>query len=242
MALAGRASEAAEIRVFSANGVKTIMGDLVPRFENTTGHSLVVVFGEAGEVRHRILQGDGVNLAVLPTATLGELAKQRKITVDSIVDVARTDVGMAVRSGAAKPDTSSADAFKRSLLETSTIVITDPASGGVSGVHFASVLQRLGIADEMRLKLRLTRGVFNAQLVADGDAELAVQLAHEIHAVAGVDFVALPAGFQRSIVFSAGIAAGARERATAREFIEFLVGPIATPMITARGMAPAAVK
>jgi len=240
MALAGRGAAAAEIKVFSANGVKTIIGDLVPRFENTTGHNLTVVFGEAGEVRHRILGDDSFDLAVLPTATLGELAKQRKITADSIVDVARTDVGMAVRTGAAKPDTRSADAFKRSLLETSSIVITDPASGGVSGVHFASVLQRLGIAKEIQPKLRLTRGVFNAELVANGDAELAVQLAHEIRAVAGAEFVALPAGFQRSIVFSAGIAAGAHERPAAREFIEFLVGPSATPMITARGMEPAA--
>ena len=190
--------------MFSANGVKTIMGDLAPRFESTTGHKLIVSFGEAGELRHRILEGEAFDLAFLPSAVLGDLAAQGKIARDTMVDTARTEVGMGVRAGAAKPDTSSAEAFKRSLLAAASIVITDPASGGVSGVHFASVLQRLGIADEIKPKLRLTRGVFNAELVARGEAELAVQLAHEIRAVAGVEFVPLPPEFQRSIVFSAG--------------------------------------
>lgn len=236
MALAGRAAETAEIRVFGANGVKTIMGKLGPWFEDATGHQLIVSFGEAGELRHRILDGEGFDLAFLPSATLGDLATQGKILADSMVDVARTAVGLAVRAGAAKPDTSSAAGFKRSLLAISSVVITDPASGGVSGVHFAGVLQRLGIANEIKPRLRLTRGVFNAELVARGEAALAVQLAHEIRAVAGAEFVPLPAEFQRSIVFSVGMATGAGERGRAKELIAFLSGPAAAAMIAASGM------
>src|SRR5207237_7906123 len=103
---------------------------------------------------------------------------------------------------------SSAEAFKRSLLAAATIVITDPASGGVSGVHFASVLKRLGIADALEPRLRLTQDVLNAEVVARGEAEMAVQLSHEIRSVAGVDFVPLPLEFQRSVVFAAGIGGG----------------------------------
>ena len=158
------------------------------------------------------------------------------------VDVARTDVGMAVRAGAAKPDTSSAGAFRKSLLAARTIVITDPASGGVSGVHFASVLQQLGIADDVKAKLKLTRGVLNAELIARGEADLAVQLAHEIRAVSGVEFVALPAEFRCGIVFSVGLGAAAGDAGAARALSGFLSGPAGAAAVRARGMEPAAAK
>src|SRR5712671_3708377 len=132
MALAGRAVEAAEIQVFSANGVKAVMADLVPRFESITGHKLIVTYGEAGELRRRILEVGGFDLAFLPAQTLRDMATLGKIAASSMVDIASSDVGMAVRTGGDKPDTSSAGAFKRSLLAAGTIVITDPASGGVS--------------------------------------------------------------------------------------------------------------
>jgi len=242
MALAGRAADAAEIQVFSANGVKAVMADLVPRFESTTGHKLTVTYGEAGELRRRILEVGGFDLAFLPAQTLRDMATLGKVVAGSMVDIASSDVAMAVRAGAEKPDTSSPDAFKRWLLGAATIAITDPASGGVSGVHFASVLQRLGITDRIESKLRLTRGELNAELVARGEAEMAVQLAHEIRAVQGVEFVPLPAEFQRSIVFAAGLAAAPKERAAAKELLAFLSGPVAAPMIAARGMEPAAGK
>jgi len=153
--------------------VKTIVGDLVPQFETATGHKVTVSFGEAGELRHRILEGgEAFDLAFLPSAVLGDLATRGKIARDTMVDSARTEVGMGVRAGATKPDTSSTEAFKRSLLAMRSIVITDPATGGVSGVHYASVLQRLGIADEIKPKLRLTRGVLNAEFVGRGEADL----------------------------------------------------------------------
>ena len=230
--------EAAEIRVFSANGVKAIMADVVPRFESMTGHKLIVTRGEAGVLRRRILEGDGFDVAFLPAQALRDLATLNKVAANSMVDIAHTDVGMAVRAGATKPDTSSAEAFKRSLLAAATIVITDPASGGVSGVHFVSVLKRLGIADALEPRLRLTQDVLNAEVVARGEAEMAVQLSHEIRSVAGVDFVPLPLEFQRSVVFAAGIAAvaPAEVQAAAKELIAFLSGPVAAPMIVAHGM------
>jgi molybdate transport system substrate-binding protein len=242
MSSPGRAAQAVEIKVLSANGVKTIVGDLIPRFESTSGAKVTVSFGEAGELRRRILEGDAFDVAFLPAGVLQDLAKQGKIAADTMVDVARTAVGMGVRVGAAKPDTSSTEGFKRSLLAMRSIVITDPATGGVTGVHFASVLQHLGIADEVTPKLKLTRGVLNAEIVARGEADLAIQLAHEIRAVAGVEFVPLPPQFQRSIVFSLGLAVRNGEPQAAKELIAFLSGPAAAPTITAKGMEPAASK
>jgi molybdate transport system substrate-binding protein len=224
------------IRVFSANGVKTIMNDLAPRFAEAAGHQLDVSFGEAGEVRSRILDGDPFDLALLPVATLADLAGLGKIEGGSIVEIARTEVGMAVRTGAALPNISSAETFRRWLLGMSSIVITDPESGGVSGVHFAGVLRTLGIADVLAPRLILTRGALNAALVARGEADLAVQLAHEIYAVAGVEFVPMPREFTRTITFAAGVPAAARE------LIGFLSGSEAAAIIAARFMQPAAGK
>ena len=227
------------LRVFSANGVKTVMGDLAPRFAEATGCRLAVSFGEAGEVRELILAGEAFELALLPATTLADLVRTRQDRVaTSIVAIAVTEVGMAVRTGVARPNIGSADTFRDWLLGMRSIVITDPESGGVSGVHFAEVLRRLGIADKLAPGLRLTRGVLNAALVARDEADLAVQLAHEIHAVAGVDFVPMPPEFARTITFSAGIRPAASE--AARELIGFLSGQEAAPIIAAAGMQPAA--
>jgi molybdate transport system substrate-binding protein len=242
-ALAGSSAQAEDIRVFSANGVKLIMADLVPRFESATGNKLIVTRAGPGELRRRILDGAGFDVAFLPAETLRDLATLGKVAPGSMVDIARSDIGMAVREGAEKPDTSSADAFKRSLLAAATIAITDPASGGVTSVHFVNVLKRLGIADEMESKLRLTKDVSNSELVARGEAEMAVELAHEIRSVAGVEFVPFPPEFQRGIVFAAGIAAGtaasAEAQTAAKGLIAFLSGPAAAPMIAAAGLETA---
>lgn len=226
------------IRVFSANGVKAVMGDLAPRFSEATGIRPAVRFGEAGEVREWILSGEAFDLALLPAAPLAELAELGKLDGGSIVAIARTEVAMAVRTRAAKPDVRSAEAFRDWLLGVSSIVITDPGSGGVSGVHFAGVLRQLGIADALASRLTLTRGALNAALVARGDADLAVQLAHEIYAVAGVEFVPMPRDFTRTITFSAGVPAAAD--GAARGLIGFLSGPEAAAIIAARGMRPVA--
>ena len=101
------------LRVFSANGVKTVMGDLAPRFSEATGCRLAVSFGEAGEVRERIVAGEAFDLAMLPATTLAELARLGWIDPGSIVAIARTEVGMAMRTGAAKPDIGSADGVPR---------------------------------------------------------------------------------------------------------------------------------
>jgi molybdate transport system substrate-binding protein len=226
------------IRVFSANGVKAVVGDLAPRFAEATSIRPAVRFGEAGEVREWILSGEAFELAFLPAATLAELAQLGRIDPRSVVEIARTDVGMGVRAGAAKPDTGSTEGFRRSLIAAHGIVITDPDSGGVSGVHFAGVLRHLGIVDALAPRLILTRGALNAALVARGEADLAVQLAHEIHAVTGVEFVAMPREFARTITFSAGVPAAASR--AARELIGFLSGPEAAAIISAGFMQPAA--
>jgi molybdate transport system substrate-binding protein len=226
------------VRVFSANGVKAVLGDLAPRFAEATGIRSVVQFGEAGELRERIIAGEAFELALLPAATLAELGRLGRIDPGSVVEIARTEIGIGVPAGAAKPDTASAEGFRRSLLAAREIVITDPDSGGVSGVHIAEVIRKLGIADAVAPKLILTRGALNATWVARGEADLALQLAHEIHAVIGVDFVPMPPEFARTITFSAALPLAASRAAT--ELLGFLSGQEAAVIIAAGGMQAAA--
>ena len=180
------------------------------------------------------------DVAILPRPATDELVEQGKLASGSPVDVVRAAFGFGVRSGGSTLDTNSPDAFKRSLLAAKAVVYTDPATGGVSGVCFARLLERLGIAGEIKPRSKLTAGVLNAQFVADGEADIAFQMKHEILAVAGVAFVALPPEHQSgaAVVFTASLGAGASRSGAAEEFIRFLAGPVAAPLIKAKGMEP----
>jgi molybdate transport system substrate-binding protein len=234
------AAKPAEITVLSVNGVKLVLGYIAGAFERATGHKVTVSLDEAGVLRKRIESGEAFDVAILPRTATDALVKEGRLASGSPVDVVRAAFGFGVRSGASKLDTSSPDAFKRSLLAAKAIVYTDPATGGVSGVFFARVLDHLGIANEVRPRSKLTAGVLNAQCVASGEADIAFQMKHEILAVPGVAFVALPPEHQSAaaVVFTASLSVGARESGAAKEFIRFLSGPAAAPLIKAKGMEP----
>jgi molybdate transport system substrate-binding protein len=242
-----QATHAAEIKIISANGLRAVLADIAPAFQAAAGHTLAITITETGEIKQRILSGARYDVIALPQATADELAKLSHIAAGSMIPVIRVNFGMAVRSGAAKPDVSSAEAFKRSLLAANSILITDPATGGISGVHFMSVLERLGIVEQMKGKLVPNRGGgYHAERVAKGEADLAVQAEHEIRCVPGVEFVPYPAEFQRTVVFTAGRGATAKEAAGSREaadapasfLIQFLRGPEAVQAIKARCLQP----
>ena len=120
---------------------------------------------------------------------MDDLQKQDKLAPNSLVNVVGTPISVVARAGATKPDISSVDAFKRALLATRSIVYADPAKGGVSGVYFANVLGRLGIADQMKNKTILVPGAQGAEVVAKGEAELGVAQASEIVPVAGAHLI-----------------------------------------------------
>ena len=165
--------------MISANGPRAVLADITGKFESATGHKLAITVIETGEIRHRILSGALYDVIILPSGTADELAKLGKIVAGTMMPIIRTSFGMAVRTGEPKPDVSSADAFKRSLLAAKSILITDPSTGGISGVHFMSVLDRLGITDEMKPKLVLNRGSgYHAERIARREADLAVQAEH----------------------------------------------------------------
>jgi molybdate transport system substrate-binding protein len=160
---------------------------------------------------------------IVASASLDELIRDGRVVAGSKVDLARSDIGMVVRAGAPKPDISTVDAFKRTLLQAKSIAY----SPSVSGVYLTTeVVQRLGIADQVQPKSRRIEGERIAAVVARGEAEIGFQQISELLPVPGVDFVGpLPAELQRTTVFSAGVATKSENPAAARALIQFLASP-----------------
>ena len=213
----GVAFASGEVNVLCANGMRDTMRGLHQQLESATGQKVTMTFDEAGNLRRRLQANPAGDVIILPRIVLDQVSADGKIAPGTTVDLARTEIGVGLRTGGPKPDVSSADGLKRALLAASVIVITDPASGGVTGVHMADVFQRLGIADQIKPKLKLNTGGYNAEFVAKGEADMAFQLANEVRAVPGIEFIPLPTPFQRVFVFSAALGAAASESAAPRQ-------------------------
>ena len=234
---------AAEIKVLSAVAMRPALDELAPQFERATGHKLTISYAVAGELRKRIEGGEFGDMTILPRPWFEPLLTQGKITAGSQMILARSTVGVSVRAGAPKPDISSVEAVRRSLLAAKSIVYGDPAKGGASGVHFVRVLEKLGIVEEMKPKTILVPGAGAAEVVARGEAEIAVSQTIDLIRVAGADYVGpLPPELQNTtdFVFSAGVLASAKEPDAAKALIKFLSGPDAARVIKSKGMEPGA--
>jgi molybdate transport system substrate-binding protein len=186
----------------------------------------------------RLERGEGADVLIMVGYALGDLVKQGKVIADSRIDLTRSPIGIAVKSGAPKPDISSAEAVKRALLAAKSIAYSDSASGVyVSTEMFA----KLGIADEMKDKARKIPATPVGEIVARGDAEIGFQQIAELLPVPGVDIVGpLPADLQNITVFSAGIATVSKEPEAGKALIKFLASPAARDTIVKSGMEPIA--
>jgi len=239
----GIKAEAAELKVLSAFGMQSVMEDLGPKFERATGHKLAISFATGGATVKRAQDGESADVVIALRQGIDSLVKNGKAAADNVTVVAHSGIVVAVRKGAPKPDISSPDALKRMLLAAKSISYVDPASGGASGIHFAKVLDRLGIANEMKSKTVFPNPKTPAAvgvLVANGEAEIGVHVTQELIPVAGIDLVGpLPGDLQNTIVFSAAIITGAKDAAAAKALVDFLRTPDSAKVIKAKGMDPA---
>jgi len=230
-------AQAADITVLASNGVKTVLAELAPRFEQATGHRLVFRFGAAAELKAQIDNGDAFDVTILTAALIDNLIERGTLAAAGRADLARSGAGVAIRKGAPRPDISSAEAFKRTLLAATSVAIV--GQGATAGI-MKSIFDRLGIAGQMAEKTRLLSGGSAAEAVASGDAELGFTQISEILPVAGAELAGpLPPGLQVYTVFTAAVNARARQAEAARRFIAFLTAPAAAAVIKAKGMEPA---
>jgi molybdate transport system substrate-binding protein len=239
--LLSSAAGAAEVRVMISGGLTAAYHALVPEFERVTGNKVLTAYGPSmgttvNAIPIRLQRGEPADVLIMVGYALGDLVKQGKVVADSRVDLVKSPIGIAVRSGAPKPDISSTDAVKRALLAAKSIAYSDSASGVYVSTE---MFQRLGIADAMKDKAKMIPAEPVAGVVARGDAEIGLQQISEMLPVPGVDIVGqLPPDLQKITVFSAGIATVSKEPDAGRALIKFLASPAASAAIVKSGMEP----
>lgn len=230
-------ARAADIKIICSNGFGAVMHELGPRFEAATGHKLIVRYGLAAVLGKEIEAGDTFDLTILAPPQIDALIRQGKIVPDSRRVLARSGIGVMVRAGAPKPDISTVDAFKRALLAAKSIAFPPQ---GQSGIYLAGLIERLGLADALKQKLKLiASGPLTGETVAKGEAEIGITPIGELLAVPGVALVGpLPAEVQNYIVQTAGISPAARQGAAAKAFLDFVMAPENRHVIVEKGMEP----
>ena len=240
MLLAGAAG-AAEVRVMISGGLTAAYKVLVPEFERATGNTVLTAYGPSmgttvNAIPIRLARGETADVLIMVGYALGDLIKQGKVVADSRVDLTKSLIGVVVRSGAPKPDISSADALKRALLAAKSIAYSDSASGVYVSTE---MFQRLGITEAMKDKARKIPAEPVAGVVARGDAEIGFQQIAELLPVPGVDLIGkLPPELETVTVFSAGIATASKEPDAGRALIKFLASPAARDAMIKSGMEP----
>ena len=237
--LATGISHAADIRVVSSGGFAAAYRILAPEFEQATGNHLITGWGPsmgntADAVPQRLERHEPIDVVIMVGSALGKFVQEGKIIPDSRVDLARSAIGIAILSGSPKPDISTVDSLRTTLLNAKSIAYSDSASG----VYVSTELfQRLGIADQVTGKSRMIPAEPIGLVVARGEAEIGFQQISELKSISGIDLVGpLPDAVQKITIFSAGIVVGSKEPEAAKTLITFLASPAATKAISASGL------
>ncbi len=232
---------AADITVVTSGAFTAAYRELAPEYERVSHHKLVSEFGASMGTTHdaipmRLQRGEAVDVVIMAVDALDDLIRQGKVSSGSRFDLVRSGIGMAVKTGAPKPDIGSVDALKRTLLAAKSIAYSDSASG----VYLSTVLfPRLGIADRIKAKSRKIEGTPVGEVVAKGEVEIGFQQISELIPVTGIDIVGpLPAAAQKITIFAAGIPASSKQPEAARALIQWLSSPAAYAAIKKSGLDP----
>jgi molybdate transport system substrate-binding protein len=234
---AGSNAGAAEIKLQSAVALQPGIIALIPDFEKSSGHKVTITYGTVGAVADRVQKGEAADIVISSGPLIDQLQAQGKVVSGSRVNMAKVGVGVFVRKGGTKPDLASVDGFKRSLLAAKSISYVDPSGGGASGIYMASLLERLGIAAEMKPKTRLfppAEPLYAS--VAAGEADMGFNQTSEILAQPSVELAGpLPSAIQNYTQFAVGIVAGSNQADAGKALVTFLSSPAAQAVLKAKG-------
>jgi molybdate transport system substrate-binding protein len=225
-----------ELKIFGSRVTRMIVEDVGPRFEQATGHHLVVLTDVTAVMKRRIEAGEPFDLAVLVDFQADEMIRKGKLLADTRSDIMKAGIGVAIRRGAQLPDISTVDAFKQTLLAAKSI--TYLREGG-STIYLDRLFARMGIAEALRPKTVKPDTESVSEAVAAGDVELGLIVIPNILSVPGAQLVGpIPEDVQSYIVFTAAVAANSLNQQAARDLIAFLKSPAAVAAIKAKGMSP----
>ena len=228
--------QAAELKVLVAEVVEPAIAELAPQFEKSTGHRLKIEYGFGVEQTKRVQGGEAVDVVVMPNGLIKNPATAAALAPGTTTELLRIGQGVAVKKGAPKPDVSSPDAFKQTLLRAKSVAFVPT---GQSGVATQQVFEKLGIAEEMKAKTKPQKVENVVPAVAKGDAELALFLNNYLIGAEGVDYAGpYPGDLQSYIAFSAGVSAKPSDAEAAKAFVKFLGASSAAATYKKYGMEP----
>jgi molybdate transport system substrate-binding protein len=236
LARMGRAFQPMELTVLSSNATRAVLDALAPEYERTENLRLVFRFAPSAELKARIEEGEEFDVAFLTETLVDDLVALGKVEAGSRTTIARAGAGVAIRKGAPKPDLSTPEAFRRTLLDARSIAYVGQ---GVTADILRNIFERFGLAGEMRAKTKNLSGVTAAEAVASGQAELGFTQISEILPHPGVELAGpLPPEVQVYTTFQAVVGSNSRQPEAGRRFLQFLTAPAAAPVIRAKGMEP----
>jgi molybdate transport system substrate-binding protein len=233
-------TQAAEIKVYSTIGVKGALEDLAPKFEKATGNKLNITWGLISVFSKKAQEGDVPDVLIVSRPSIDSLTKDGKIAAGGVT-LGSSIFAFGVKHGAPKPDISTVDAMKKTLLEARAVGYTNPAAGGASGVYFSKMIEKLGIAEQIKAKSKFPPPAgFVGTLLTSGEVDIAFQTKPELTTTEGVDVVGPPPGdLGHTNVFAAGVGAASPNSEVGKALLKFLTTPDAQAVFKAKGFDPA---
>lgn len=234
-------ANAADIRVFSTVGIKNVLEEVIPQFEKTSGYKVNVTWSTAALLTKRVQSGEQADALLLIKNNIETLLKEGKVVPGTEALFGQSVFAVGVKSGAPKPNVSTVDALKQSLLAAKGVSYSDPASGGASGVYIAKQIERMGIAEQMKGKTKHPpSGGLAGTLLISGEADIAINSKPELLSVPGVDVVApLPGDLAFTVVYEAAVQTGSTQVEAANAFVKYLRSPEAQAVFKGKGYDPA---
>jgi molybdate transport system substrate-binding protein len=230
---------AAEIKLLGGASMRVLLPELLPQFEKSSGHKVAVEYGTLGAIADRVMKGEAADLVIVTPAQSEKLLKEGRLISGSGATLAKVGYGVFVRRDVARPDLATVEAFKRTLLAAKSIALGDPAGGGPLGVYSAGLMQRLGLAEDLKARTKLfPSGTQVAEAVAKDEAAVGIGLASDAVVVPGLVAVPLPAEIQTYTTYTLGIVATSKEVDAAKALIAFLASPAAKQALAAKGFEP----
>jgi molybdate transport system substrate-binding protein len=228
-------AQAGEITILASGATKEVIAELIPQFEKTSGNKVTITWTGTANIKKRIAAGEVYDLVIVGGPVIDAFSKEGKVVPGSRVDLMKSGVGVAVRTGAPKPDIGSSEALKKNAACRQIDRLFERAKRGLYGK-----LERMGIADQVKTKMKqVPSGTRISTMIESGDAEIGFQQISELIHEKGIDYLGpLPSDVQKITVFSAGLHAGAKESEAAKALVKALTGPDAAPVIKQHGMEP----
>jgi molybdate transport system substrate-binding protein len=229
-----------EMKVYCTIGMQAAVDEMLPQLEAASGSTLAFIWATAPMLTRRLQAGEKTDVMILNRAGIETMVKEGRVAAGSPVKLAGSPVALAVKAGTAKPDISTPEALKQTLLAAKSVSYTDPAAGGASGVYFAQLIEKLGIAKEVNAKNTYPpAGGFSGALLLTGQAEIAIQQKPELLHIAGIEIIGqLPGDLNMVTVFAAGIETTSPNAAAARKLIAFLQSQEAATILRSKGLDP----